>query len=81
MAAYAKSVSFKDGYLENLMEHKYKILAYFIIEYEVSKNALIKKLYFKYRTCWMAVTIVVSHCSVMTSPFTIPINRAFKCLR
>ncbi len=39
MAAYAKSVKFKDGYLENLMEYKYEILAHLIIEYEVSKNA------------------------------------------
>ncbi len=37
MAAYAKSVNFKDGNLEILMEYKYEILAHFIIEYELPK--------------------------------------------
>ncbi len=42
MAAYAKSVNFKNGYQKNLMEYKHAILAYFITGYDVSNNASFK---------------------------------------
>jgi hypothetical protein len=46
MAAYTKCVNFKDGYMENVMEYRYEILAHFNFEYEVSKNASFQKKYF-----------------------------------